>query len=101
MKHSFIVQMVLRGSLGRILNGPWGFRGRRVRGLLVMIPMMGGECRRGKYYFAGLVEIASGLGDLTKCRRVKYYSDGLEEGRSVPCHCSHPSEKKKNNQPKA
>ena len=81
------------GSLGRILRGPWG---RRVRGLLVM----GGECRRGKYYFAGL-EIASGLGDLTKCRRVKYYSDGLEEGRSVPCHCSHPSEKKKNNQPTA
>ena len=57
----------------------------------MMIPMMGGECRRGKYYFAEL-EIASGLGDLTKCRRVKYYSDGLEEGRSVPCHCSHPSE---------
>ena len=25
-------------------------------------------------------------------RRANYYCDGLEEGRSVPCHCSHPSE---------
>ena len=38
-----------------------------------------------------------------KVQTLKYCSDGLEEGRSVPCHCSHSSEKKtkKNNQPKA
>ena len=56
--------------IGGLLEGfsgvqAWGFRGRRVRGLLVMIPMMpslmGGECRHVKYYLDGL-EIESGLG---------------------------------------